>query len=151
VQELCYLVEESVGDTIGVINEDVTVHFAPISGNYEVGAFYHPYFDSIVVNLNPLRRVWERNPELVKDYLFYILLHEYIHSIGIYNEEKTRWLTRQVSRRVLGGNHPVTRLANGELSPFGRRLAGLKDLFVFTMGNEESFMFFSIDPDFLDA
>jgi hypothetical protein len=120
IRQLCRLVEKSVGDNLGLINEDVTVHFGELHDD-AIGAFYHPYSNRIVVNTNPLKGVSRHRPELVKEYLFYILLHEYIHSLGIYSEDRTQRLTAIVSNHLFGRNHPVTRLAAGQLNTFRQR------------------------------
>jgi hypothetical protein len=46
-----------------------------------------------------------------KAYVFILLLHEYIHSIGIHNEFRTRKLTRLIVEEIFTFDHPVTKLA----------------------------------------
>jgi hypothetical protein len=46
-----------------------------------------------------------------KAYLFHLLLHEYIHSIGVTDERKTRELTRSISVGIFGKTHPVSKIA----------------------------------------
>ncbi|NIM45540.1 MAG: hypothetical protein GTN80_07835 [Nitrososphaeria archaeon] len=67
----------------------------------------------IVVNKSVLRQVeGEARSRLeVNSYLFYILLHEYLHSLGQMNEVNVRAMVGEVSRRLLGRDHICTRIA----------------------------------------
>lgn len=51
-----------------------------------VGAYYPINSNLIVMNKTPLRRIKETNPHLLEPYSFHVLLHEYIHSLGIIDE-----------------------------------------------------------------
>lgn len=118
LQGLCELVEKGVSSQLGLINPKVTVQFETLGQDGNTGAFYAPYFNAIVVNKNPLRKILEGNVEVAKEYLFYILCHEYIHSLGVFNEERTRHLTAWVCYRLFGREHRITRFATGEQNPF---------------------------------
>ena len=76
-----------------------------------MGAFYPVGTNIIVMNRIPLLRIKETNPELYKPYIFHVLLHEYIHSLGWLNEENTREKVLKISKAVFGENHIVTKLA----------------------------------------
>jgi len=47
----------------------------------------------------------------MKSFIYSVLLHEYLHSLGICDELKVRRLTYQISREALGEEHPATILA----------------------------------------
>ena len=53
----------------------------------------------------------ESKPEYFKAYVFILLLHEYIHSVGVMNELRTRKFTRIIAQEIFGNDHPVTKLA----------------------------------------
>lgn len=53
----------------------------------------------------------ESKAEYYKAYVFILLLHEYIHSVGVMNELRTRNLTKTIAKDVFDENHPVVRLA----------------------------------------
>ena len=53
----------------------------------------------------------ESKPEYYKAYVFILLLHEYIHSVGVINELRTRKLTRSIVQEIFDEGHPVTKLA----------------------------------------
>jgi hypothetical protein len=76
-----------------------------------VGAYYPVESNIIVVNTTPLKRIMETEPNLLKPYIFHILLHEYIHSLGVIDENQTRYKTYDISRREFGESHIVTELS----------------------------------------
>ena len=76
-----------------------------------VGAYYPVSSNIIVVNKTPLRRIKETNPKLIKPYSTHILLHEYIHSLGLLDEKKTRQKTYDISRKHFGEKHLITKLS----------------------------------------
>lgn len=53
----------------------------------------------------------ESKPEYYKAYVCILLLHEYIHSVGVMNELRTRKYTRIIAQEVFGDEHPVAKLA----------------------------------------
>jgi len=78
-----------------------------ITGYHRIGT------NEIYLNRNLLQIMKDDNiPEAhFKAYLFHLLLHKYIHSIGIIDEEKTRHLTRKITIELFGKKHPVTKIA----------------------------------------
>lgn len=78
-----------------------------------VGAFYSLDANMIIINKRPLARILQTNPSLYNYYLFHVMLHEYIHSIGSYNESMTRQLVLEISGHYFGNSHIVTQLASG--------------------------------------
>jgi hypothetical protein len=82
-----------------------------------LGAFHYMGSNYIVVNRNPLRRIKEANPAWYNPYAFHVLLHEYIHSLGVFDEAETRRLSYEVSREVFGDAHVATQMAR-DITPF---------------------------------
>ena len=76
-----------------------------------IGAFYLPNSNIIVINKKPLSRILQTNPPLYNFYLFHIILHEYIHSVGSYDEDGTRQLVYEISEHYFGKAHVITQLA----------------------------------------
>jgi hypothetical protein len=76
-----------------------------------IGAYYPVSSNIIVMNKTPLRRIKETNPSLIQPYEFHVLLHEYIHTLGILNEEITRRKTYEISKIHFGEEHIITQLA----------------------------------------
>lgn len=76
-----------------------------------LGGYYQIASNAIIMNKNPLRRIQETNPELFKPYVFYVLLHEYLHALGVMEEARTRALVYTIAKDVFGENHIVTKMA----------------------------------------
>jgi hypothetical protein len=76
-----------------------------------IGAYYPVASNIIVINKTPLRRITQTKPSLFKPYGFHVLLHEYIHSLGFLDEQITRHLTYEISKKQFGENHVITELA----------------------------------------
>ncbi len=77
-----------------------------------VGAFYSLEANAIIINKRPLKRILQTNPYLYNYYLFHVMLHEYIHSIGSLNEDQTRQLVYEISEHYFGTNHVITQFAS---------------------------------------
>ncbi len=76
-----------------------------------IGA-YHPVGSNVIVmNKTILKRIAKADPELVKPYTFHILLHEYLHTLGVLDEARTRLLTYAVCRENFGEEHIVTKIS----------------------------------------
>jgi hypothetical protein len=76
-----------------------------------IGGYYPVDSNIIVLNRTPLRRIDETDPNLFKPYSFHVLLHEYVHTLGVLDEELTRQKTYDISRRCFGDDHLVTEFA----------------------------------------
>ncbi|MCS7095089.1 MAG: hypothetical protein NZ988_04695 [Thaumarchaeota archaeon] len=51
------------------------------------------------------------SPTELKSYLFTVLLHEYLHSLGYVDESDTRRLVMEITRSEFGDDHPAFRFA----------------------------------------
>lgn len=77
-----------------------------------VGAIHQVGSNFIIMNRFLLKRVLASGDKgLVNAYVFHILLHEYIHSLGYVNEQETQILTHAISEQVLGPEHKATKIA----------------------------------------
>jgi len=76
-----------------------------------IGGFYAFGSNILVMNKRILNRILNTRPELFKPYAFYILLHEYLHSLGFLDEEGVRNLTYSISLKCFGEEHAVTQMA----------------------------------------
>jgi hypothetical protein len=80
-------------------------------GNAFIGAFYTMQGNMIIINKRPLQRIQETSPQLYNPYIFHVLLHEYIHSLGITDEAMCRQLTYEISKEYFGEENIVTQFA----------------------------------------
>ena len=84
-----------------------------LRGGFIGGMHFHPGTD-IIMNTSPLRKILESQPyEIVWAYTYHILLHEYIHSLGVIDERQCRTITFEISKEIFNDEkHPVLILAN---------------------------------------
>lgn len=83
-----------------------------------IGAFHTVGANFIVMNKVLLKKITQAydNKKLINAYIFHILLHEYVHSLGFLDERLTRDLTYAISERVLGEDHVATQMARYGIS-----------------------------------
>jgi hypothetical protein len=92
----------------------------------EIGAFHSFGSNSIVMNriaLDAIRAGAKGDVE-VESYIFVVLLHEYLHSLGYLDESQTRMLVYEICKGLFGRDHQATRMASrGPLEALDRRIA----------------------------
>ncbi|MFW6194555.1 MAG: hypothetical protein ACOC5L_03440 [Halobacteriota archaeon] len=104
------IVKEVVENSIGRRRAGLILGLSDLPTH--IGAMYQVGSNFILVNrilLNEVKRTSDK--ELRNAYIFHILLHEYIHSLGLIDEKKTQSLTYSICREALGENHPSTLMA----------------------------------------
>jgi hypothetical protein len=113
------LVKTTVRKAIGQERGGLMLGLANLGGGPQgfVGAFYPVATNIIVMNSLPLKRIKETDPALYKPYVFHILLHEYLHTLGIIDEAAARQKAYEISEATFGKDHPVTQFA-ADLSRF---------------------------------
>ncbi|MEM1575100.1 MAG: hypothetical protein QXF09_04790 [Nitrososphaerota archaeon] len=78
-----------------------------------MGAFHQIGSNSIVMNktiLNAMALLTKSKTEF-NSYVFNILLHEYLHSLGHIREEEVRLLVREITEFAFGQDHIATKMA----------------------------------------
>ena len=84
-----------------------------------LGAYYGLGSNFIVMNKVLLEKFRDSySAGETKSYIFSVLLHEYLHSLGYVDEEYARALTYQVSKAVLGERHMSTKIAKHGIGAF---------------------------------
>jgi hypothetical protein len=76
-----------------------------------IGAYYPITSNTIVINKTFLRCIAELNETLLEPYAFHVLLHEYLHSLGYFDEGGIRRKTYEISRNLFGEKHIITQLS----------------------------------------
>lgn len=107
------IVKESVEKTLKQSRAGLMLGLANLGGSPGVffGAYYTPDSNMIVMNTYPLKRLSETGQKLVKPYIYSILLHEYLHTLGYHEEIEVRKLTHQICLELLGNRHLATQMA----------------------------------------
>lgn len=111
--EIFELVKKAVRTTLGRERAGLMLGLANLGGGPQgfVGAFFPIATNIIVMNSLPLQRVKETDPSLFRPYVFTILLHEYLHTLGVIDEVSTRRQAYEICVRLFGTGHPVAQLA----------------------------------------
>ena len=93
----------------------------------EIGA-YHPVGANIIVLNKSLITGLEqvtRNPKQVNSFIFMVLMHEYLHSLGYLDEDEVRNTSKQICIDALGEDHPTVRLATANWLQLFPQLQGM--------------------------
>jgi len=79
-----------------------------------IGAFHTMGTNGIVMNRNTLDIVTHgaRSLREINSYVYSILLHEYLHSLGHVEERDVRKLVYDISLETFGPDHPATKIAS---------------------------------------
>ncbi len=95
------------------------VEMGMYNGGFIGGMHFSPGTD-IVMNKTPLEIILREQPyEIVWAYTYHILLHEYIHSLGILNEHQCRAITLRISEKIFKDtDHPALILAKNGIGAF---------------------------------
>jgi len=76
-------------------------------GGFIGGMHFYPGTD-IVMNKTPLKIILKEQPyEIVWAYTYHILLHEYVHSLGIINEQQCQAITLKISEEIFNESDPA--------------------------------------------
>jgi len=99
-----------------------------VRGGFIGGMHFHPGTE-IVMNISPLKIILASQPyEIVWAYTYHILLHEYIHSLGVIEERQCRAITLKISEEIFRkADHPVIILAKNGI---GTYIPNLRILYV---------------------
>ena len=119
VSDIFEIVKNLIRESLGAEQAGLMVGVSDL-GAYKqgfIGAFYSLSSNMIIINKKPLARILQTNPGLYNYYLFHVMLHEYVHSVGSYDELQTRQLVFDVSKNYFGDEHIVTKLAE-DISKF---------------------------------
>lgn len=82
-----------------------------------LGAFWQVGGNYIVMNqalIDAMSRL-TTSPREFNSFIYMILTHEYLHSLGYIDEMEARQMTAVVSRKAFGENHPAYVMSNGDL------------------------------------
>jgi hypothetical protein len=112
------MVKTATQQTLGVHRAGLTLVLGDIPNS--VGAYHQMGSNAIVMNRNLLRIVEKLSHTRLKrnSYVFMILLHEYLHTLGYTNDRRVRALGKQISEEFLGRKHMASEMAVRPLDQF---------------------------------
>jgi hypothetical protein len=80
-----------------------------------VGAYYPAFSNTIVVNrglVEDIRKI-AKDPREVSSFVYTILLHEYLHSLGYLDDAEVRSISKKIAQDSFGEDHPSVKFASG--------------------------------------
>jgi len=112
------MVKVATERTIGKHRAGLTLVLGDIPN--DVGAYHEMGSNAIVMNRNLLRIVEKLSKTKTKRnaYVFMILLHEYLHSLGYTSDRQVRTLGRKIADEYLGRRHLAGEMAVRPLDQF---------------------------------
>jgi len=124
--EIFDLVKESVQESLDRRRDGLMLALQYLPEN--LGAYYGLGSNFIVMNKALLEKFNEAYDEKdTRAYVFSILMHEYLHSLGYVDEESARALTYQVCKATLGEGHTATKIAKHGIGAFITPSRSLKE------------------------
>jgi len=105
------LVKNSVKEKTEKSRAGVMLGLADLPGRR--GAYHTVSSSLIVLNRKLLRDLVyaKASKEELEGYIFYTLLHEYLHTLGYLDDVEVDTLVKDILRSKLGKQHPATRIA----------------------------------------
>jgi len=106
--DIFMLVKKAVKETLAEARVGLMLVLADLPG--QIGAFHEVGSNAIVLNRRLLNAVVRtgRSMREINSYVFTVLLHEYLHSLGHLDERQVRELSYQITKSVFGEDHPTT-------------------------------------------
>ncbi|MDD1771278.1 MAG: hypothetical protein LUO79_09375 [Methanomassiliicoccales archaeon] len=113
IPDIFEVVKEAVEVVERVSRSGLMLGLAELGGSQSstIGGLHPLGTNIILLNKVPLRRVQEAYPELYRPYVFHVLLHEYLHTIGLIGEEGARRKAYEITRILFGEEHLATKIA----------------------------------------
>jgi len=126
--EIFSVVKRAVREVLGVRRAGLELLLVDLPG--EIGAMHQVGSNAIIMNRRHLQAIMRssRNRLEVNSYIFLILLHEYLHSLGVLDEGEVAALSMKVIREALGEGHPAYKMAPRKLAEIAEQLISEGDL-----------------------
>ena len=106
VKEIFEVVKDSVSEVLKESRAGIDLGLVDLGNtdNELLSAYYPAGSNIIVLNKTPLKRITQTKPDLMKPYVFVILMHEYLHSLGYFDEATTRKMTVDITQKIFNGS-----------------------------------------------
>jgi hypothetical protein len=129
--EIFSVVKRAVREVLGVRRAGLELLLVDLPG--EIGAMHQVGLNAIIMNRRHLQAIMRSSKSRleVNSYIFFILLHEYLHSLGVLDEGEVAALSMKVIRKALGEDHPAYKMAPRKLAEIAEQLIGEDDLISF--------------------
>jgi hypothetical protein len=110
-REVFTLVKKSVKDTLNHERTGLLLYLRDMP--LKVGAYHQLGTNGIILNRVLLEQVIQTTASRIEvnAFIYYILLHEYLHTLGYIDERRVRELTYVVAEETFGPTHVATKMA----------------------------------------
>jgi hypothetical protein len=110
-RDVFVLVKASVKDALGMERTGLMLYLRDLP--MKVGAYHQLGTNGIIMNRVLLEQVVQSTSSRleVNAFIYFILLHEYLHTLGLIDETRVRHLTYQVTEETFGSAHVATKIA----------------------------------------
>jgi hypothetical protein len=107
------LVKDGVRARMGLSRAGLMLGLADMGGapGQFLGGLYPVTTNVIVLNRTATKAILMNKPELYKPYVFTILLHEYLHTLGFLDEGQVRQMVYEITSALFGMHHATTWIA----------------------------------------
>ncbi|MHB1493542.1 MAG: hypothetical protein ACYCSG_00945 [Thermoplasmataceae archaeon] len=115
IDSIFSIVKKSVKNVIGKERSGLGLAFSNLPWN--LGAFWQVGGNYIVMNeglVNSMKGL-SKSEEEFNSFIYMILAHEYIHSLGFIDELEARRMTAIVATRTFGKDHIVSKMSTGDI------------------------------------
>lgn len=111
MSEILRLVRATVQRTLGESGSGIVLSFQDLP--LRVGAYHPVGSNQIILNQRLLKTAWNRlqTQREMNSFIFSIVLHEYLHTLGYLDEYQVRQLVFEITMRTFGEDHPATTMA----------------------------------------
>jgi hypothetical protein len=105
------LVKKSVKKILGLHRAGLILYLENLPVN--IGAYYQVGSNGIVLNKSLISLMGKSLMSRIEfnSLIFFLLLHEYLHSLGFLDEEEVRRIVYEISVKTFGKNHPAAKIA----------------------------------------
>ncbi len=106
------IVKRVVKKFLGISRTGLLLYLGDLPLN--IGAYHMIGSNGIVLNRRTLTLISESSKSRIEvnAYIFTVLLHEYLHSLGYVDEEEVKDLVLDLTRQAFGDDHPVAELVS---------------------------------------
>jgi hypothetical protein len=123
--EIFSIVKAHVETALGLHRAGLTLGLASLPSG--IGAYHMVGSNMIVLNRSILEKVRKAEPkEILASFTYMLLLHEYLHSLGLMDEAQVKKASEEVAVRLLGSGHPASVLIRTPLTELFPYLSDLR-------------------------
>ena len=129
-QEIFSLVKKAVKKIVNEARVGLMLVLASLPER--IGAYHEIGSNSIVLNRRLLGAVIRSGKTFreINSYIFTILLHEYLHSLGYLNEDEVKQLCYLVAKKNFGANHHTTNIVQSPMSVLNKFQLSLQSFII---------------------